>query len=673
MKRILLTLLALALLMGAAMAESEDWRTSQAAARRALASQVLKDEEPSEELLYAAGYKDCWLHSEGLIEVRSHDGLCGLIDATGTEVTPLKYDNIHSTREGMTVVRKNGLYGYIDQTGAEVVPPRYDYAEYFHEGMAWVMKDGLYGFIDKTGAEVVPPQYGNAGDFHEGMACVVKGGLYGFIDQTGAEVVPPRYNDAGYFREGMACVEKGGLYGFIDKTGVEVVPPQYGEAESFDGGFAMVCRVGLWGLIDKSGNQVIEPKYANIRGFCEGLAAAEDPEKEKWGYIDMDGAWVIKPKYRGAEDFTRFGWAVAHSNKTSGVIDRTGKWVLKLDPEYEVSISEDDGVVSAIKDYDEDTRVFYDLSSGEAKPATILTASMDLTDYMPFTGKKVAKLEGKPTLAHRVSEEHRLPCLDGATALFPVYSAFVEALYPDDTRYEAYDKTNPPLVSPLITCTKTNVAYERLIKHEADIIFVAQPSDEELQMAADHGEEFDLLPFGREAFVFVVNQQNPCEGLALNEIRWIYTGLITDWSEVGVEGLGEIIPYQRPKNSGSQTALEALMDDMPLMEAPTEVVAWDMGDILETVEYRNLPNALGYSFRFFCTDMMKSDVKLLAIDGVEPTVENIRAGTYPLCSTLYAIRLKSNTENPNVNALWDWLQTDQAAELIEKSGYVSGT
>ena len=48
MKRILLTLLALALLMGTAMAESEDWRTSQAAARRALASQVLKGEYPSE-------------------------------------------------------------------------------------------------------------------------------------------------------------------------------------------------------------------------------------------------------------------------------------------------------------------------------------------------------------------------------------------------------------------------------------------------------------------------------------------------------------------------------------------------------------------------------------------------------------------------------------------------
>ena len=126
------------------------------------------------------------------------------------------------------------------------------------------------------------------------------------------------------------------------------------------------------------------------------------------------------------------------------------------------------------------------------------------------------------------------------------------------------------------------------------------------------------------------------------------------------------------RQSSTYAAAGNARNVMELMEAPQEIVAWDMGDILETVEYRNLPNALGYSFRFFCTEMMKSEVKLLAIDGIAPTVENIRSNAYPLTSTLYAIRLKSNVENPNVNALWDWLQTNQAAELVEKSGYVAG-
>ena len=281
-------------------------------------------------------------------------------------------------------------------------------------------------------------------------------------------------------------------------------------------------------------------------------------------------------------------------------------------------------------------------------------------------GAKVATLDGEASLDFSGVGREALPRLDGATALVPVYAAFAQAVYPDDTRYEDYHSGG----DPVFTCTKTATAYERLIDGEADVIFVAQPSDEELRMAAERGVEFDMAPLGAEAFVFVVNRQNPCQGLTLDQIRSIYSGQTTEWDEVGVPGLGSILAYQRPENSGSQTALEALMGDVPLMEAPQEVIAEDMGDILKTVEYRNLPNALGYTFRFFCTDMMQSEVSLLSIDGVTPTPEHIRSGEYPLTSTLYAISLKGNA-NPNVAALLEWIRSDQGMELIEKSGYVS--
>jgi phosphate transport system substrate-binding protein len=53
---------------------------------------------------------------------------------------------------------------------------------------------------------------------------------------------------------------------------------------------------------------------------------------------------------------------------------------------------------------------------------------------------------------------------------------------------------------------------------------------------------------------------------------------------------------------------------------------------------------------------------------VEPTEANIRNGSYPITSTVYAIRLKGN-DNPNVLALLDWIQSPQGTELVEKSGY----
>ena len=574
--------------------------------------------------------------------------------------------------EKLAPIRIEAKWGYIDRAGEMRIPPQYDYAKFFQTGNAPAYVEGSgWGLIDESGAWVVEPAYTDIhhayGDGDWWWLC--KDGLYGLADgRRGVltECAYDDYNDAG--GEPPFVVSRDLLKGYVDSDGREIVPPIYDFAEPFQDGLAAVYTGGKWGFIDRTGAWVLPPTFADIDGFNQGLAAAKDPDSGKYGYIDTSGAWAIEPQFISAFGFVPAGYAVVWlNNDTRAVIDRSGRVLMKHGNDDGEMFLSGDGIVTIIDD-DGDGPDFYDLSSGEAKPAKILTASMDLTDYMPFTGKKVAKLDGKPTLAHRVSKEERLPHLDGATALFPVYSAFVQALYPSKTRYEAYDGEN----NPLVTCTKTNVAYERLINGEADIIFVAQPSDEELQMAADKGVEFDMLPFGREAFVFVVNQRNPCEGLMLNEIRWIYSGVVKDWDEVGVEGLGPIIPYQRPKNSGSQTALEALMDGMPLMDAPQEIVANDMGDILETVEYRNLPNALGYTFRFFCTDMMKSDVKLLAIDDVAPTVENIRNGSYPLTSTLYAIRLKGNT-NPNVEALWQWLQEDQAAELIEKTGYVAGT
>ena len=514
---------------------------------------------------------------------------------------------------------------------------------------------------------------------------------WGLIDATGAEVLPLEFDEIRCLDD-LLYLEKNTLHGLMDLRTMAYTPPRFDQMREFSEGTLCVREAGsqLYGYIDRAGEYVIEPRFFDARAFSQGLAAVkvempggynpvvasgEEEHDVAWGYIDATGAMVIEPRFSVAEDFTRWGYAVAKAfmEEKQGVIDRQGDWLLALDYNgdnlYRFRIRiQDDGVVQVIEgdQVSEHVSAYYDLSSGEAREARVMAASVELEDYMPFTGGKVAALDEPPTLDRRASYDDPLPCLDGATALFPVYAAFVQAVYPSDTRYEAYTGENRPLV----TCTKTNVAYERLINGEADVIFVAAPSDEERRMAEEKGVEFDMIPFGREAFVFVVNQRNPLEDITVEELRLIYSGEITLWSQVGVDGLGEIIPYQRPKNSGSQTALEALMGDVPLMEAPQEVVAWDMGDILDNVGYRNLPNALGYSFRFFCTDMMQSEVKLLALDGVEPTPENIANGTYPQSSTLYAIRLRGN-DNPNVQALLDWIQSDQGMELIEKSGYVS--
>ena len=284
--------------------------------------------------------------------------------------------------------------------------------------------------------------------------------------------------------------------------------------------------------------------------------------------------------------------------------------------------------------------------------------------YTPFTADSmVVTLDEEPTL--RFAEGDTLPRMDGATALYPVYAAFAQAVYP-----ESMEEMTPWDIRETVACSTTGSAYHRLINGECDILFVAGPSAEQEAYAAEKGVELVYTPIGREAFVFFVNPNNPIRGLTVEQIRGIYSGDITQWDQLGVNGLGLILAYQRDEGSGSQTALQRfVMRDTPLIPADKESHVDGMGGIVESVSaYKNHRNAIGFSFRFYCTALMKGfDVKLLAINGVEPTVENIENGTYPLASSFYAVT--RSDADANTLALVEWICGPQGQALVEKTGY----
>ncbi len=266
--------------------------------------------------------------------------------------------------------------------------------------------------------------------------------------------------------------------------------------------------------------------------------------------------------------------------------------------------------------------------------------------------------------------------LDGATALYPVYAGFVQAVYPEG-EYRRYDGTNEDGLGD-VTCTGTNDAYERLMAGDTDMIFVAGPSDAQLARAAELGMELHMTPIGREAFVFFVNNENPVEGLTVEQIQGIYSGEITRWSEVGGRRQS-IRAFQRAEDSGSQTALQRLMGDIPLMEPKKEDRIAGMGGIIRQVaSYRNYKNALGFSFRFYCTEMVENgDIRLLALNGVMPTKDTIRDGSYPITSSFYAVTAAPVGEpapqstDDTIGAFINWILSDEGQQIVENSGYVS--
>ena len=297
-----------------------------------------------------------------------------------------------------------------------------------------------------------------------------------------------------------------------------------------------------------------------------------------------------------------------------------------------------------------------------------------IQQYVPFApDTKALYLEEASTLQLTASDILSLR-LDGATALYPVYSAFVQATFPEGD-YPLYTSSG---WYGRVACTGTIEAYQRLMDGEADMIFAAAPSQAQLDAAEAAGMELHLTPIGKEAFVFFVNSKNPVTSLTVEQIQGIYTGEITIWKELGGKRQS-IRAYQRAENSGSQSALLRLMDGLPLMEPKTEDRIGGMGGIItEVARYRNHRNAIGFSFRYYATEMVSNDqIRLLALNGVEPTKETIRDGSYPISSYFYAVtaapRGQSAPEDTDLvlRTFLDWVLSEQGQELVERTGYVS--
>ena len=297
---------------------------------------------------------------------------------------------------------------------------------------------------------------------------------------------------------------------------------------------------------------------------------------------------------------------------------------------------------------------------------------VNLRGYEPFTENTLAKsLDGPSSLILR----ENLPRLDGATALYPVYAAFARAVYPE-AQYNVYD--SPDTTSTPIICSGTDKAFESLLQGYADLIFLGGVSDNQRARAQQLGVELKLTPIGKEAFVFFVNKRNKASDLTLDEVRGIYSGRITNWREVG-GGNDTIRAFQRPENSGSQTALQGIMGDVPLMTPPREDVYDLMSGIYQAVSnYKNYKNAIGYSFLFYITQMVSdNEIKLLSIGGTEPNAETIRNGAYPFAGDFYAItavhRLETDADREravNTEKFIEWILSAQGQSLIEKTGYV---
>ncbi len=281
---------------------------------------------------------------------------------------------------------------------------------------------------------------------------------------------------------------------------------------------------------------------------------------------------------------------------------------------------------------------------------------IDVGSYLPHTeGSDLPKIN----TTFRLTED--MPVLDGAAALVPVYAAIIDNVYPEgcvtfeggafsDDNY--YGENFAP--DSAMQYKNTVRGYQAIVDGTTDILFCAAPSAEQKQYAEDKGVELVYVPIGLEGFVFFVNEKNPVDNLTVEHIRKIYACEYTNWSEV--DGADRIInPVTRLEGSGSQTTFEAFMGEYEIgRKSPLAITG----------------ASIGFSFRYYMDGIVENDtVKMLSLNGIYPSAENIQNRSYPIVAQFYAI-YRADNDNKNIEALIDWILSEEGQMLIEECGYV---
>ena len=216
--------------------------------------------------------------------------------------------------------------------------------------------------------------------------------------------------------------------------------------------------------------------------------------------------------------------------------------------------------------------------------------------------------------------------------------------------------------------------YEWLVDGRFDIILAYEMGDDAKAYCEEKGVELEMTPIGTDALVFICSLENKVDNLSQQQIEEIYKGNITNWSEVGGDN-HDIIPYQRNKDSGSQTLFDKLVNlGDELMDAPQDIRIGSMIGLLEAVaDYENSKDALGYTVYYYLTNMEADKLttsKLLSVDGVAPTNESIGKGEYPYTNDFYVVIRKDAAEDSPERILYNWICSEQGKELAERENYV---
>jgi phosphate transport system substrate-binding protein len=228
---------------------------------------------------------------------------------------------------------------------------------------------------------------------------------------------------------------------------------------------------------------------------------------------------------------------------------------------------------------------------------------------------------------------------------------------------EPFNKKYPNIKLDILPTTGTGDGIRGVSEGLLDIGVAAR------KMKSSEKEKYpnvDEATFAKDVMVLAVNENVEVESLTSEQIKKIFSGEITDWSEVGGQK-GKIVLLDREESESSKILLreQILGSDLTVTDASILMTSADaMNKAIEKT-----PNSLGQT-SLGVIKLQNLNIKPIAVDGVMPSTSTIKDGSYKLVRS-YGIVFPKGGLNENVKAFVDYVFSEEAKQILKGNDFVA--
>ena len=269
---------------------------------------------------------------------------------------------------------------------------------------------------------------------------------------------------------------------------------------------------------------------------------------------------------------------------------------------------------------------------GQTAPETTSTPTAAGTTAAPETVAVPAELTGTVST-------------DGSTSMEKVIGALSEAFM------EANGK-----VSVTYNPTGSGTGIQAVQEGRCDIGLSSRALKDEEKAS---GLQETVLAY--DGIAVIVNPENPVEDLTLEQIAAIYTGEITNWSELGGSD-SEIVLIGREAGSGTRSGFEEIVEVKDLCQYRQELSS--TGDVIATVAQN--PGAIGYA----SLASVKDTVKAVKVGGVAPSEETVKDESYAIQRPFVMVTKEGAELSEAAQAFFDYAVSKEANSVVTAAGVV---